>query len=191
MTVQHVDNQLQELEARYAELDRLLADPEIATDPVKLAEYGKERAELEPVVTTYRALERTADEITEHQELIHGDDPELAELAEEELAGLQGERERLEGELRALLVPKDPNDEKNVIVEIRAGAGGDEAALFAADLFRMYAQYADRKRWKIDVISSSEIGIGGFKEIIFEVRGHGAYSELKYESGVHRVQRIP
>ncbi|MBX5445291.1 peptide chain release factor 1 [Sphaerobacter sp.] len=184
-------NKLEELEARFEELDRLLADPEVVTNPEKLAEYGRERADLEEVVTTYRTRKRVDAEIEEAESLLRSGDPELEELAEEELKRLREERERLDNEIRMLLVPKDPNDEKNVIVEIRAGTGGEEAALFAADLFRMYSQYAEKRGWKIDVMSANETGIGGFKEIIFEVRGRGAYSELKYESGVHRVQRVP
>ncbi|MDI3339018.1 MAG: peptide chain release factor 1 [Sphaerobacter sp.] len=184
-------SKLDELEARYDELDRLLADPEVATSPEKLAAYGRERADLEEVVTAYRARKRIDAELEEAEALLHSGDPELEELAEEELKRLRAERERLDEQIRLLLVPKDPNDEKDVIVEIRAGTGGEEAALFAADLFRMYTQYAEKRGWKVDVMSANETGIGGFKEIIFEVRGRGAYSELKYESGVHRVQRVP
>ncbi|ACZ39333.1 MAG: peptide chain release factor 1 [Sphaerobacter thermophilus] len=184
-------SKLDQLEARFEELDRLLADPEVVTNPEKLAEYGRERADLEEVVTTYRTRKRVDAEIAEAESLLRSGDPDLEELAEEELKRLREERERLDNEIRMLLVPKDPNDEKNVIVEIRAGTGGEEAALFAADLFRMYSQYAEKRGWKIDVMSANETGIGGFKEIIFEVRGRGAYSELKYESGVHRVQRVP
>src|SRR5690606_36020871 len=190
-TMTILTSKLDQLEARFEELDRLLADPEVVTNPEKLAEYGRERADLEEVVTTYRTRKRVDAEIAEAESLLRSADPAQEELAEEEPERLRDERERLDNEIRMLLVPKDPNDEKNVIVEIRAGTGGEEAALFAADLFRMYSQYAEKRGWKIDVMSANETGIGGFKEIIFEVRGRGAYSELKYESGVHRVQRVP
>ncbi|HET9016377.1 MAG TPA: PCRF domain-containing protein, partial [Thermomicrobiaceae bacterium] len=191
MTATHAFQRLRDIEERYEELERLLADPEVATDPEKLIQYGRERADIEDVVEVYRELVRVDEQIGEAEALVSGDDSELAALAEEELADLRRRRQDVEERLRLLLVPKDPNDEKNVIVEVRAGTGGDEAALFAADLFRMYTQYAEKRGWKIEVLSSSETGIGGFKEIIFEVRGRGAYSELKFESGVHRVQRIP
>ena len=191
MTVATAFQRLRDIEARYEELERLLADPEVATDTEKLIQYGRERAEIEEVVGAYRELRDAGRQIEDAEQLAADGDSELAELAEEELGELRRTRARLEEQIRLLLVPKDPNDEKDVIVEIRGGTGGDEAALFAADLFRMYAQYAEKRGWKIEVLSSSETGIGGFKEIIFEVRGRGAYSELKFESGVHRVQRIP
>ena len=182
---------LAELERRYDELERLMSDPAVATDPTRLQEYGRERAELEEVVAAYRDLRATDDTIAE-TELMAGDgDRELAELVDEELRQLRARREELLGRVRSLLVPRDPNDEKNVIVEIRAGTGGDEAALFAADLFRMYTRYAERHRWKTEVLSATETDGGGFREVIFEVRGKGAYSHLRYESGVHRVQRVP
>jgi peptide chain release factor 1 len=180
---------LAELERRYDDLARLLADPEVATDPARLQEYGRERAELEEVVGAWLDLKRTDAQI-EEAELLTAD-PEMAELAADELRELRERRDALTSRIRLLLVPKDPNDEKNVIVEIRAGTGGDEAALFAADLFRMYTRYAERNRWKTEVLSATETDGGGFREIIFEVRGKGAYSHLRYESGVHRVQRVP
>jgi peptide chain release factor 1 len=154
-------------------------------------EYGRERAELEGLVATYRQLREVDEQLQEAELLRQGPDPELAELAEEEAGELRSRQEALIEEIRRLLVPKDPNDEKDVIVEIRAGTGGEEAALFGADLFRMYVQYAEHHNWKVDVISSSETEMGGFREIVFEVKGRGAYSHLKFESGVHRVQRIP
>ncbi len=181
---------LADLERRYNELERQMADPAVATDPSRLQEYGRERADLEEIVAAYRELRRTDEAIGETQALAEGD-PELAELAGEELRVLRERREELLGRVRALLVPKDPNDEKNVIVEVRAGTGGDEAALFAADLFRMYTRYAERHRWKTEILSATETDGGGFRAIIFEVRGKGAYSHLRYESGVHRVQRVP
>lgn len=184
-------DKLQELEQRYIELEHLLADPEVVTDPQRLAQLGRERAELEEIVSVYRELRRVDEQIAEAEQLLDGPDPELAELAADELPRLKELREQLYQDLRKRLVPKDPNDEKDVIVEIRAGTGGEEAALFAADLFRMYTRYAERQGWKTEVLSSNPTELGGFKEIIFEVRGKGAYSHLKHESGVHRVQRIP
>jgi peptide chain release factor 1 len=180
---------LADVERRYDELERLLADPAVSSDPSRLQEVGRERAELEPVVSAYRELGETDSAIADTESL--AGDPEMAELAAEELDVLRDRREELLGRIRTLLVPRDPNDEKNVIVEIRAGTGGDEAALFAADLFRMYTRYAERNRWKVEVMSATETDGGGFREIIFEVRGKGAYSHLRYESGVHRVQRVP
>lgn len=182
---------LAELERRYEELDHLMADPAIATDPIQLQELGRERADLDPVVAAYRELKQTERALGDAEELTHEADREIAELATEELATLRQQHDALSQRLRILLVPKDPNDEKNVIVEIRAGAGGDEAALFAADLFRMYTRYAERQHWKVDVVSATETDGGGFREVIFEVNGRGAYSHLRYESGVHRVQRVP
>ncbi len=182
---------LDELERRANELDHLMGDPSIATEPARLMELGRERADLEAVVGAYRELRRVEDAISETELMVNDGDRELAELVEEELHGLRARRDELEGQIRRLLVPKDPNDEKNVIVEVRAGTGGDEAALFAADLFRMYARYAERNRWKVELMSATETDGGGFREVIFEVRGDGAYSHLRYESGVHRVQRVP
>jgi peptide chain release factor 1 len=187
----NLDKKLTEIDRRYRELDHLLADPAVATDPGKLQEYGRERAELGEVVAAYdeyRGVERS---LAETEALAQDEDQEIAALATEELRTLRARREDLLGQIKLLLVPKDPNDEKNVIVEIRAGTGGDEAALFAADLFRMYTRYAERQRWKVEVLSSTETDGGGFREIIFEVSGRGAYSYLRYESGVHRVQRVP
>jgi peptide chain release factor 1 len=184
-------NTLAEIDRRYQELDHLLADPAVATDPVKLQEYGRERADLEEIVGAYdeyRAIERALEET---EVLARDEDVDIAALAGEELRELRIGRENVLDRIKTLLVPKDPNDEKNVIVEIRAGTGGDEAALFAADLFRMYTRYAERQRWKVEVLSSTETDGGGFREIIFEVSGRGAYSHLRYESGVHRVQRVP
>ncbi|MDW7982033.1 MAG: peptide chain release factor 1 [Thermomicrobium sp.] len=193
MTTQTVSvlDKLAELERRFDALERLLADPAIATDPQRLAQLGRERAELEEIVAVYRQLKDLDRQLAEAEELLDGEDPELAALAAEELERLRSERETLYQDLRRRLVPRDPNDEKDVIVEIRAGAGGEEAALFAADLFRMYTRYAERQGWRCEVLSSSPTELGGFKEIIFEVRGKGAYSHFKHESGVHRVQRVP
>jgi peptide chain release factor 1 len=182
---------LADLKRRYDELDHQMADPAVLADPSKLAELGRERADLEEVVSVYSDLQGSEQELKDAEELASDDDPELSGLAEDEIRRLKALREQYLTRLRTLLVPKDPNDEKNVIVEIRAGTGGEEAALFAADLYRMYTRYAERHRWKIDVLSSTETDNGGFREIIFEVSGKGAYSHLRYESGVHRVQRVP
>lgn len=180
---------LDELERRLHELDHLMADPAVATDAEKLMDYGRERADMEPLVTAWAAYKSNTDQITDARAM--QDDPEMAELVRDEIKRLTSEQDELEATIRRLLVPKDPNDEKNVIVEIRAGTGGDEAALFAADLFRMYSRYAEKMRWKAEVLSSTETDGGGFREIIFEIRGQGAYSYLRFESGVHRVQRVP
>ncbi len=180
------------LEERFEELTRLMADPEIAQDYEQVTEYAIERSELEETVTTYRRYRDVLEEIEGTEELLEDDDPAFREMAQEELKRLAQQREVLEERLRRLLVPKDPRDEKDVIVEIRAGAGGDEAGLFAAELFRLYTRYAERHPgWKTQIISESRTGIGGFKEIVFSVEGKGAFSRLKYESGVHRVQRVP
>ncbi len=182
---------LAELDRRATELDHLMGDPAVATDPVRIQELGRERSDLEAVVSTYRAMRDTERAIAEAEVMADDPDREMAELAEDELKTLRATRDTQIDEVRRLLVPKDPNDEKNVIVEIRAGTGGDEAALFAADLFRMYTRYSERNRWKVEVLSATETDGGGFREVIFEVQGKGAYSHLKYESGVHRVQRVP
>jgi len=178
------------IEKRFAEIDQALA--EVGDDYKRAAALAKERAELEPLVqkaSEYRKVVQHAEEA--RQMLEEGDDPELKALAKEELAELEPMQERLEAEIKRMLLPKDPRDDRNVIIEIRAGTGGEEAALFAADLFRMYARYAERKGWKVEVLSSNETGLGGFKEITFLIKGQGAYSRLKYEAGVHRVQRVP
>ena len=180
---------LADIERRYEELEHQMADPAVVTDHQRLQEIGRERSELGGVVSAYRDLRATESAIEETEALTT--DPEMAELATEELKSLDETRDSLLAKIRSLLIPKDPNDEKNVIVEVRAGTGGDEAALFAADLYRMYTRYAERNRWKTEVMSATETDGGGFREIIFEVRGKGAYSHLRYESGVHRVQRVP
>jgi peptide chain release factor 1 len=184
-------DRLAEIERRFEELETALADPAVVTDPERLQAIGRERAEIEPVALASRELRQVLAALAEASDLAAGDDPELAELAREEVERLRRRQAELESEIKALLVPKDPNDEKDVIVEIRAGAGGEEAALFAAELYRMYVRYAESKGWKVEVISLSESEVGGYKEIIFEVRGKNAYSHLRYESGVHRVQRVP
>ncbi|HUS71039.1 MAG TPA: peptide chain release factor 1 [Anaerolineae bacterium] len=183
---------LAHVEERYEELNAVLSDPDIASDYVRANEYAQERAELEDVVNTYRRYKQVQEDLSDARSLLQENlGSEMSELAQEEIASLEDEAEELEQELRAFLLPKDPNDEKNVIVEIRAGTGGEEAALFAGDLYRMYTRYAENKGWKTHILSSNSTGIGGFKEVIFLVEGRGAYSHLKYESGVHRVQRVP
>jgi peptide chain release factor 1 len=178
------------IEERFEELDRLLL--EIGGDYQRAAELNKERSDIEPLVEKARAYRQALSRREEAEQILTDeDDAELRALAQAEIEELAPQIESLEMEIVELLAPKDPRDRRDVIVEIRAGTGGDEAALFGADLFRMYERYAERLGWKTEVMSSSEIGIGGFKEIIFEVRGKGAYSRLKYESGVHRVQRVP
>jgi peptide chain release factor 1 len=182
---------LQSIEKRYAELTRLMADPAVASDHAKVAELAQEHRELEDMVTLYREHRATQKELEEAQSLLDDKDPALRELAQSEIARLEEHLDELEQQLRLLLLPKDPRDKKSVIVEIRAGAGGDEAGLFAADLHRMYTRYAERQGWRTELLSSNATGIGGFKEVIFEVKGGGAFSRLKFESGVHRVQRVP
>lgn len=177
---------------RYDELDRLMADPDVIADFNRLNELAQERSELTELVEAFRRFQRVEQQIDENRELMEDDsDPELQELAELELEQLQEEYATLEQRIKTLLLPKDPNDEKNVIVEIRAGTGGEEAALFAGELFRMYERWAEEHGYKTELLSASESDMGGFKEVIFAVKGKGAYSRLKYESGVHRVQRVP
>jgi peptide chain release factor 1 len=185
-------DKLENTEKRYEELAREMGQPEVAVDFQRLQALAKERAALEGIVELYRQHKRVEAALAEARSLAEdGSDPDLAALARDEATHLAQERERLEGEIRLALAPKDRYDERHVIVEVRAAAGGDEASLFAADLFRMYSRYAERRGWPIEVISSHPSDLGGIKEIIWEVRGRGAYSRLKYESGVHRVQRVP
>ncbi len=181
------------IDRRYEELNEMMADPALVTDHDRLADLAREQSEIEPVVTEYRAWLDAQNELEGAQMLMAetGGDDEMAELARAEVERLTAEQAQREERLRILLVPKDPLDEKNVIVEVRAGTGGDEAALFAGDLFRMYARWAEEHGYKTDIMSQTETGIGGFKEVIFQVKGRGAFSKLKFESGVHRVQRVP
>ncbi|MGD9141806.1 MAG: peptide chain release factor 1 [bacterium] len=177
---------------RYAELGRLLSDEKVVSKPRLLREYSKEMSDLEDLVKKADEYEEAARGIAEAEEIIKtSDDQELVDLARQEIEGLRDSHEAIEQELQAMLIPRDPNDEKNTLVEIRAGTGGEEAALFAADLYRMYSKYAEEKGWGTDIMSSNPTGVGGFKEIVFLVEGKGAYSRLKFESGVHRVQRVP
>jgi peptide chain release factor 1 len=184
-------DKLTTIESQYEDLAVRLGTPEVQADPGEYRKSAKKLAELEPLVQKYREYKDLQRDVDGAQELLRGADPEMRELADEELKSLEQKREALLGELRVLLVPKDPNDEKNVILEIRAGTGGEEAALFAAELFRMYSRFAERQRWKLEVMSTSESATGGVKEVIASIEGRGVYSRLKYESGVHRVQRVP
>ena len=178
--------------ARYEELNRLLAEPEVFSDPARLRELAQEQASIAELVEVYHRYQAVVRELESTEEMLSGAlEEEMAEMVREEVDSLRAKRDELYDAMKRLLLPKDPRDERNVIVEIRAGAGGDEAALWAADLFRMYSRYAENHHWRLQVLSSSETGIGGYKEIIFQITGRGAYSRLKYESGVHRVQRVP
>lgn len=185
--------QLEKIEERYEELTRLMGDPDVAQNYERVAEYAKERADLEEIVQTYHDYKAVMEELTGARSLLEEEesDPELRALAETEITRLEKQLEEMESRLWKMLIPKDPRDSKDVIVEIRAGAGGDEAGLFAADLYRMYTRYAERQGWKTELLSAHPTGVGGYKEIIFSVRGQGAFSHFKYESGVHRVQRVP
>ncbi|MCL7452217.1 MAG: peptide chain release factor 1 [Anaerolineae bacterium] len=180
------------IEERYEELNRLMADPEVATDHVQLTEYAQEQSEIAELVQAYRRYRALEAELADTRTLMEMEESdEMREMAEPEIERIEDVMERLYARMRLLLLPKDPADEKNVIVEIRAGAGGDEAGLFAADLYRMYTRHAEAHNWKTDILSAHDTGVGGFKEVIFQIAGRGAYSRLKYESGVHRVQRVP
>jgi peptide chain release factor 1 len=185
--------QLDQIVLRYEELDRLLADPSIISDQAKLREYGKEYHELTPVVAQYRAFRKVMDDMASARQVLNdaGGDMELTALAQAELEALEEERARMEGVLYTLLIPRDPEDTRNTICEIRAGTGGDEAAIFAGELYRMYSRYAELKGWRTEIMNSTPAERGGFKEIIFQIEGQGVYGTLKHESGVHRVQRVP
>ena len=180
---------LDAIEKKYQEIQESLTNPEVYSDMNKMKELSKEAADLEDTVVAYRKYKKVLSGIEDTKEMVK--DPEMAEIAREELENLEVEKTTLEQELEKLLIPKDPNDDKNIICEIRAGAGGEEAALFAGTLFRMYCMYAERKHFKIEILNENETGLGGYKEITFMVKGKGAYSRLKFESGVHRVQRVP
>src|SRR5215471_6226615 len=183
---------LDQIEARYEELTQALASPEIVNDSARYQKTAKSHSEIMPIVEKYREYKDLTKGIAESKAVLADEkDPDMRAYAQEELDRLQGRVGSVEEELKVLLLPKDPNDEKNVILEIRAGTGGDEATLFAAEIFRMYTRYAEMQRWKVEVLSTSESGVGGLKEVIAIVEGKGVYSRLKYESGVHRVQRVP
>jgi peptide chain release factor 1 len=179
------------VEERFIDIEKHLADPEVVQDRTAYQKFVIEHAELNKIVTAYRRYKQTLNDLEGSQELLKDTDPEIKDLAREEINQLNLEKEKIEEDLKTLLLPKDPNDDKNVIVEIRAGTGGEEAALFAGDLFRMYSRYAERRNWKTEVITHHPTGVGGLKEIIAMIQGKGAYSVFKYESGTHRVQRVP
>jgi peptide chain release factor 1 len=184
-------DKLRGIEEHYENLTEEMAQPEVIADYQRLQALAKERASLDQVVTLTRALRGIDEQIDEARQLMNDSDAEMARLGKDELAALEPERERLEQELKLALLPKDPHDDRNVIVEVRAGTGGEEASLFAGELYRMYTRYAEQHRWQVEVLSASESEKGGFKEIVFEVNGQGAFSRFKYESGGHRVQRVP
>ena len=179
------------VEERFIEIEKHLSDPKIVNDRNAYQTYVREHAELNKIVTVYRQYKQTLQDLDESQDLLKDTDPDIKDLARDEIAILNREKENLETKLKKLLLPKDPNDEKNVIIEIRAGTGGEEAGLFAGDIYRMYNRYAENRNWKIDVITHHPTGVGGLKEIIAMIQGKGAYSVFKYESGTHRVQRVP
>ena len=185
-------DRLEDTLVRFEELLSMLSEPDVANDPKRFQKLMKEQADLAPIVEAYKEYKENKQNIEDSLAMLQEEsDEELRELAKEELAESKEKVEELEQKLKILLLPKDPNDDKNVIVEIRAGAGGDEAALFAAEIYRMYVHYAESKRWKVETMDVEEIGIGGMKEVQFTISGQGAYSKMKYESGVHRVQRVP
>ncbi len=183
---------LKQADKRYREIEEEIARPEVATNPDQLQKLAKERAGIEDVVNMYREYEETSKSLEETQEMLDDDlDEEMKAMVKQEIEALQGKLDELVEDLQAALIPRDENDAKDIIMEIRAGAGGDEAGLFASDLFRMYSRYAQAHNWSVEIINTNESGIGGFKEVVFEVKGKGVYSRLKYERGVHRVQRVP
>ena len=182
---------LKGVEKRFSEIEEFLSDPDIINNREAYQKYVREHAELGKVVTVFRIYNQVLEDLDESAELLADGDSDIKDLAREEIASLTQQKESLEKDLKKLLVPRDPNDERNVIIEIRAGTGGEEAALFGGDLFRMYSKYAENRKWKIEVLSHHETGVGGIKEIIAMVHGKGAYSALKFESGTHRVQRVP
>jgi peptide chain release factor 1 len=184
-------DKLNAVEQRYDELLNLLGTAQVQSDPSEFRRHAKAAAEMETLVGRFREYKTVIRDLTQAEELAASGDADMRELAAQEVKSLGARREALLAELKILLIPKDPNDERNVVLEIRAGAGGDEAALFAAELFRMYSKYAERQGWRIELMSSSDTGVGGLKEVIATIEGRGAYSKLKYESGGHRVQRVP
>jgi len=185
-------DRLQAVEDRYERLNELLSDPDIVNDTKKLRDYSKEQSDISETVQTYREYKEAKEQFQDAKAMLEEKlDAEMREMVKEEISELEDRIEELEGKLKILLIPKDPNDDKNVIMEIRGAAGGDEAALFAGDLYRMYSRYAETQGWKTEVIEASSTGVGGFKEIIFMINGNGAYSKLKFENGAHRVQRVP
>ncbi len=185
-------DKVKDIEATYLEIEKSLADTAQISNYQRLQQLAKRHAELAPIVSAYREHQKTESEIEETRALIEGEtDEEFIEFAKEELRFLNAKKDQLQEDLKMLMLPKDPNDEKNVIMEIRAGTGGEEASLFAAELFRLYSRYAERQNWKIEMLNSHSTGLKGFKEVVFSIIGEGAYSKLKYEGGIHRVQRVP
>jgi len=184
-------DKLNSVEASYEELTALLSTPSVQSDSNEYRKHAKALAEIEPLVEKAREYKSVLTEIEQAEEIVKSSDADMRELAEDELGELKARRDALVSEIKILLIPKDPNDQKNVILEIRAGTGGEEAALFASELFRMYSKFAEKQGWRVELMSSSESDVGGVKEVIATIEGHGAYSKLKYESGVHRVQRVP
>ena len=184
-------NKLNGVEKRFCKLESLLSDPEIVRDQDRYRRYIKEHSDLNKIVSVFRKYKQVLDEMEGSSELLKDSDIEIKNLAKDEIESLSLEREKLEDRLKKLLIPKNPNDDKNVIMEIRAGAGGEEASLFAGDLFRMYSKYAEGRLWKVEILNHHPTGIGGFKEVIAMIHGKGAFSRFKYESGIHRVQRVP
>lgn len=184
-------DKIKQVVTRYDEIERQMSDPAVLADHVKLTDLAQERSDLQPLVEAYREHEQVQQELADTREMAELEEGEMAALAEEEIKTLEARLESLDKEMVRLLIPKDARDDRNVFVEIRAGAGGDEAGIFAADLLRMYMRYAEGRRWKPQILEENSTGVGGYKEVIFSVKGKGAYSRFKYESGVHRVQRVP
>lgn len=185
-------DQLAEIEKRYDELNQLMSDPKVIQQQSEFQKLAKEQSDIAQVVKEYQEWKKNARQLEENQKIIEEEqDAEMADMAREEVESLKQEKEKNETRLKVLLLPKDPRDAKNVIMEIRAGTGGDEAGLFCADLFRMYSRYAETVKWKVEIMSSNETGVGGFKEVVFNIQGKGVFSKLKYEAGTHRVQRVP
>jgi peptide chain release factor 1 len=191
MMTPQVLQKLKATAARYDELTQLLADPAVQSDATAYRTHAKALAEAQPLADRYHEQQRAAAQLSEARDMAASGDPEMKALAQEEIAELEKTLARIADEVRVLLIPKDPNDDRNILLEIRGGTGGDEAALFAAELFRMYSRYAERRGWKVDVLSSNETGVGGLKEVIASIEGKGVYGRFKHESGVHRVQRVP
>ncbi|QTA88982.1 peptide chain release factor 1 [Desulfonema magnum] len=184
-------DKLKGVEARFSEIETLLSDPKIVKDREAYQKYSREHADLNKIVTVFREHQKIVKDIDDSRELLKDTDPDIKEMARDEIETLTFEKDKLEDNLKKLLMPRDPNDEKNVLIEIRAGTGGEEAGLFASDLFKMYGRYAEARRWKVEIMSEHSTGVGGLKEVIAMIHGKGAYSRFKYESGTHRVQRVP
>ncbi len=184
-------SKLEQVAERYAELAALLSDPDVISDQNRFRDFSKEYSQLEPIVKAFEGYQVAEDDLAAANEMLKDNDPDMREMAQDELSIAKGSIERLAGELQVLLLPRDPNDDKNIFLEVRAGTGGDEAAIFSGDLFRMYSRYAEQQRWRVEIISENLGEHGGYKEIVAKIVGDGAYSKLKFESGAHRVQRVP